>query len=120
MDLIAKNDQWYYVKSPGSKIIEYLRRGVPQSYRYYNADTSCWVVHTSYAQSVAKLGGVTLTAYKTDDPYAILHLLPTAPEAIIKAAWREMAKMLHPDCGGDAEQFKRAKDAYEKLISKKV
>ncbi|NJL54363.1 J domain-containing protein [bacterium] len=50
-----------------------------------------------------------------EDPYAVLHLRPTAPPAIIKAAWRELAKILHPDAGGDPKEFVRVKAAYDKL-----
>lgn len=119
MEIKEKNADWYEVRAPHPKIVEYLRRGVPQTYRYYSADDGCWMVHTKYAQTLAKLGNVQMQSAPMD-PYAVLHLLPTAPESIIKAAWRELAKTLHPDLGGDAEQFKRAKDAYETIISKKV
>ena len=39
----------------------------------------------------------------------------------VKSRYRELAKKLHPDCGGDAEQFKAMmneyKDAFERLKS---
>lgn len=37
----------------------------------------------------------------------------------IKTAWRAMARRLHPDVGGDAEQFKRLNDAYQKAMKER-
>lgn len=38
--------------------------------------------------------------------------LPVSPEGL-KAAYRAKAKLHHPDAGGDAETFRRVKDAYD-------
>lgn len=55
------------------------------------------------------------TSLTTDDPYAILHLQPTAPECVVQAAWKALARQLHPDTGGDPDAFVRAKQAYERI-----
>ena len=34
---------------------------------------------------------------RRDDPHAILHLLPTAPPAVVQAAYRALVKTNHPD-----------------------
>lgn len=47
--------------------------------------------------------------------YAVLHLLPTAPLAIVEAVWRKLAQLHHPDQGGDAELFKKYNEAYRKI-----
>lgn len=41
-----------------------------------------------------------------------LHLQPDAPDSLIKATWRHLASIHHPDKGGDAEQFKTYLEAY--------
>ncbi|MGZ3865292.1 MAG: J domain-containing protein [Bacteroidia bacterium] len=55
------------------------------------------------------------------DYYSILQVLPTATSAEIKAAYRRLAKIFHPDknSGSPAaeEKFKQIKDAYENLIN---
>ena len=33
----------------------------------------------------------------------------------IKAAWRTVARLLHPDHGGDPDRFREAHEAYEML-----
>jgi hypothetical protein len=48
-------------------------------------------------------------------PYAALHLQPTAPPELIHSAWRCLAKLYHPDRGGDLTMMQRINRAYEEL-----
>src|SRR6185312_11170993 len=51
------------------------------------------------------------------DYYQILQINPTATNAEIKAAYRRLAKLFHPDKNpGAEEKFKIVKEAYETLI----
>ena len=52
---------------------------------------------------------------QAEDPYATLHLLPTAPVEVVRAAFRALAGLHHPDRGGDGEQMRRVNAAYEAL-----
>jgi hypothetical protein len=49
------------------------------------------------------------------ESYAVLHLLPSAPAAIVKGVWRLLAQQHHPDKGGDSEEFKRYSAAYQRI-----
>ena len=49
--------------------------------------------------------------------YSILGVDKTADPNAIKKAYRRKAMVLHPDKGGDAEDFKRLNEAYEVLSS---
>lgn len=52
------------------------------------------------------------------DYYQILQVKPTASHAEIKAAYRRLAKLFHPDKNPYAEEkFKQIKEAYETLIN---
>jgi hypothetical protein len=51
----------------------------------------------------------------TDELYAALHLLPTAPPELVKSAYRLLASLNHPDHGGDELAMKRLNLIYEKL-----
>ena len=51
-----------------------------------------------------------------DGPYAILHLLPTAPKDVVKAVRRQHAIMNHPDHGGDGESMSKINRAYEEIM----
>lgn len=52
------------------------------------------------------------------DYYQILQVKPTATNAELKAAYRRLAKLFHPDKNPNAEEkFKQIKEAYETLIN---
>ena len=45
------------------------------------------------------------------DSYAVLHLLPSAPESLVTAAYRILAKITHPDAGGNTAAMQRINKA---------
>jgi phage/plasmid primase-like uncharacterized protein len=47
--------------------------------------------------------------------YAVLHLQPTAPSELIKAAFHVLALLHHPDRGGDLATMQKINHAYEEL-----
>jgi hypothetical protein len=49
------------------------------------------------------------------DAYSALHLLPSASGSLVTAVWRCLAKETHPDCGGDAELFRKYSEAFSKI-----
>ena len=49
------------------------------------------------------------------DALIVLHLRSTAPPEVIKAAYRALARLMHPDSGGNEEDFKHLQKAYEVL-----
>tara|TARA_B100000768_G_C10919095_1_gene224861 strand:- start:27 stop:380 length:354 start_codon:yes stop_codon:yes gene_type:complete len=51
-----------------------------------------------------------------NENYSVLGLKRSASDEDIKQAFREKALKTHPDKGGDAEDFKRVREAYENLI----
>lgn len=50
------------------------------------------------------------------EAYRILDLDPGADEGRVRRAYREKVKTAHPDRGGDETEFKRVKNAYERLV----
>ncbi len=46
-----------------------------------------------------------------------LHLLPDAPPELIKAAYRELAKLNHPDKGGDTARMQELNEAFRLLAA---
>lgn len=54
----------------------------------------------------------------TDDWWQVLGVEPTADKRAIQNAYRALAKVHHPDAGGDAEMFKRLRAAYEQGVAK--
>lgn len=47
--------------------------------------------------------------------WATLYLAEGAPEYVVDAVWKTLAKRNHPDVGGDAEVFKRLQEAYLRI-----
>lgn len=54
-----------------------------------------------------------------DNPYSVLGLAADADTAVVKAAYRTLAKKHHPDQGGDLDDFKRVEAAYNAIIQGK-
>jgi DnaJ-domain-containing protein 1 len=52
----------------------------------------------------------------TADAYAVLYLAPGAPPQVVKAAYRELAKLHHPDTSrGETAKMQVINEAYERL-----
>ena len=49
------------------------------------------------------------------NPYDTLGARPGAGPAEVRRAWRRRALETHPDLGGDAEEFARARQAFVRL-----
>lgn len=52
------------------------------------------------------------------NPYHVLGLQDGAEIDIVKAVYKRLALKLHPDTGGDTEEFKRITGAYETIQSR--
>lgn len=51
----------------------------------------------------------------TDSFYRELHLLPSAPPAVVAASYRALARLYHPDAGGDTTRMQSINGAFEAL-----
>ncbi len=54
--------------------------------------------------------------------YTVLHLLPTAPQELIRSAYRTLSKLYHPDTSkisNAGEKMKALNLAYEKIMKRK-
>jgi len=51
-----------------------------------------------------------------DENYSVLGLKRSASDDDIKQAFRTKALETHPDKGGDADEFRKVREAYENLI----
>jgi hypothetical protein len=67
-------------------------------------------------RSELRSGPASSVAAKT--PHQVLYLLPTAPPEVVKASYRVLAGLHHPDHGGSPEDFRAIQEAYEELMGK--
>ncbi len=52
---------------------------------------------------------------KTDPDYAALWLLPGAPAEVVRAAYRALARLHHPDVGGGTPEMQTINASYKSL-----
>ena len=55
----------------------------------------------------------------TDPDFAVLHLLPSAPQEVAQAAYRALAVLTHPDKGGSDEAMKKVNAAWGEVKKKR-
>lgn len=48
-------------------------------------------------------------------PHEVLFVLPSAPWEVVRAAYKALVQIHHPDHGGEAERFVEIHNAYEEL-----
>lgn len=57
---------------------------------------------------------------KTDPEFAALYLLPGAPAEVVRAVYRTLARLNHPDKGGDTARMQEINAAFETLQKRGV
>ncbi len=116
-------------------LVDALKTSIPASERDYDPVTKVWTVRSAFYATIAHrlmvqaFGHVeTFNAPRdqtsapppnpirsTDRDFAALHLLPSAPPALVEAAFRCLSKELHPDRGGQHEAMVRLNQAVGSL-----
>src|SRR5690606_4113698 len=95
-----------------------LKTCIPNHSRRWDPEDRLWIIDDRYEATVRRLLGI-FFGYKyapvDADPYRTLHLLPTAPPEVAKAAYRALAQIHHPDRGGSHEAMQRVNTAWETL-----
>jgi hypothetical protein len=123
----TSDPDWYEVRSPYDReCLDDLRRTCPPSFRQWDRDRKVWRIHRFYLYDV--LGTFADYDYIIRDDsglgeepdYAALYVTPDAPDAVVHAAYRALAKILHPDVGGDAQAFVRVQAAYDAICAQRA
>jgi hypothetical protein len=112
-------------------LIDALKTSIPYQFRSYNPADKSWMVESAYADLAIEIlrehypdAETPRRARKTintearpsgRDPFAVLHLRPTAPVELIEASYRVLARLHHPDCGGSHEAMQAVNGAYAAL-----
>ncbi len=100
----------------GEPATESFRRWLSYACTTFSAQVQ-WISGEAYADPEAEWTPPPPPRPKPVDPYTALHLLPSAPAELVKAAYRTLAQIHHPDHGGSEETMKRLNEAYGKLLA---
>lgn len=107
-----------------------LKSMIPWDCRDWDQERKVWSVDAIYANEAIRIvtswyADVQVIRYQasapppppssSSDPFRILHLLPSAPGPLIHAAYRTLARLYHPDTGGDTTTMQRINAAYDRL-----
>ena len=105
-------------------LVAALKSGIPSYGRSYDPATKVWSVGASYADLAvgllrrffpdARIERPRASA-RPDEHFRVLHLLPSAPPQLIDGAYRVLARLHHPDAGGDPEVMRRLNAARDAL-----
>ncbi len=122
-------------------MVDRLKVHVPGYARTFDPDTKAWTIAGGYAGTAAPLMHEIFPDVETidptgprfgsqqsgprfdggsgtrEDPYVVLHLRPTAPAELIDAAYKVLARLAHPDVGGDTATMQRINAAVETIRS---
>lgn len=98
-------------------VVERLKAEVPPPY----IGPAVAIIRSAYPDAeIEDAAAPTITPPAIDPDFAELHLLPTAPPELIDVAYRTLARIHHPDAGGDTRVMQRlnaARDAIARRAS---
>ncbi len=113
-----------------SAFVRFVLRGIPvtvecSSQEGYRDNLRCifYAIEAMRMNEVRGIADTMKNAYlqlsapaQGRDAYEVLGVRPDADPEIIGAAYRALAKKLHPDVGGGADAFKEIDDAYSRIV----
>ncbi len=118
------------------ELVDALKDEVPGYARSYDPDTKAWSVQSAYVAVARSLVESVYPDVEVIDfspnfgrhesrraapdasgrtSYTVLHLRETAPPELIEAAFRCLARLHHPDRGGDVATMQRLNAAHAAL-----
>jgi hypothetical protein len=123
------------------RALDTLKQEIPRQGCKFDAEQRCWVIdHKCQGELERWLGRMRCeikadvvyrnkhqngrseptTHHQITNAYATLHLLSTAPPELVKAAYRCLAMINHPDHGGDTEAMQQINNAYARLSARRA
>jgi len=113
-------------------LVEQIKVHIPAQSRSYDPGTKTWTVDACFGPVAIGLlrqtfGDVEIIhahgqrppepvlIRNSDSVFRTLHLLPSAPPALVEAAYKVLARLLHPDLGGNTATMQQVNTAYETI-----
>jgi hypothetical protein len=130
-------------------LIAAIKRRIPKHARAYRPDVKAWDILPGHTETmrelllihlgviiapqedeleelrqlrceVAALRAKLRDAVFVPEPCQVLHILPSAPPEVVRAAHRALARRYHPDAGGDTLTMQRINHAADQLQQKEA
>lgn len=74
-------------------------------------DDGIWIL----LHPAGKCTAFTVNPEKNSSAFSVLFLKDDAPIEVVKAAYKALARMYHPDVGGDEEKMQKLNDAMDRI-----
>lgn len=133
--LLKYYEDYFEVRFPyNQRVINELKIQIPSCYRRWISDKRAWEITIIYEATILRIFAkysipyikipqtIKKSSQPTDIPseYRTLYLLPNAPREVVKASFRALSLLHHPDMqGGNAKRFREIKGAYDKIMRTK-
>jgi len=113
VNITPHKNNWVRITGMNAAQLRWMREEIRD--RLY--DEGAWYTSKKHVEDLNRLGDPAPedTTPGVFDDYAILYLRSDAPMPIVDAVWRTLAKLHHPDVGGEEETFKRVLAAYNRI-----
>ncbi len=122
----SSQEGWVKIITPYNQaFIDELKETIPSTYRRWDPEEKVWLVHEAYQETLLDILSNYFDDVQSDlveaeesissGPYGTLFLLPDAPNALCKSAYRLLSMAYHPDRGGSEESMKNLNLAWEKI-----
>ena len=127
--LKSNQDGWVRVVTPyNANFVDALKADISPSHRKWDPTNKCWLVYDAYLEEVLVILKDHYDEVHTDldakprygdTPYKVMHLLPTAPDVLVKSAYRLLSMSVHPDRGGSEDMQVKLNLAYEDIAKER-
>lgn len=111
----------FLIRNAPKSLNDKIKYAIPSSGRFFTEDG--WLVQDTYLSQIEHWLRYFNLAYSSqtkptqkEEYYKVLHLLPSAPDFVVDATWKVLARKYHPDSvNGNQELFITYKLAYDKI-----
>jgi len=145
--MVKEDPCWVQLQGASRQLIANIKATVrPSNRRKYDVDSNMWSVHWHWLSVVATLaknlghtidwsalperwqmvaaGACTAADAQvmdqvSNDPFDVLYITTDAPQVVIKAAYKALVSVHHPDVGGNVKDFQKIDDAYKRILKLK-
>jgi hypothetical protein len=114
----AGEKSWYIGAEWRAEVLAKARASFP-TFQVVESEQTFW---QAYANASGPYGGQRQQSFTPPPPppmassdHAILYVTSSAPKEVVKAAYKALARLYHPDTGGDAQTMQKINAAYERL-----